>query len=177
MIEVLDKGKAAAVSSLVETIDTSTGKVIFENQSTVFIRGSGGFGGKKNGAGELLGCLDFNLVNVCVCVCSCGTTLDRGPATALNSPPKRQPDAVVEEKTLPIQAALYRLSGDPNPLHVRFCCQNKIDLKKCFVRVLSSIFHLRIFASSHLLSLHLLSLHLILIFSPLSPRFYPSSPQ
>lgn len=34
--------------------------------------------------------------------------LDRGPAIAANTPPKRQPDAVVEEKTLPSQAALYR---------------------------------------------------------------------
>ena len=60
----------------------------------------------------------------------------------MNAPPKRKPDAVVEEKTSPSQAALYRyahqltwmplflmytfcrLSGDPNPLHVRSlpCC-------------------------------------------------------
>lgn len=43
---------------------------------------------------------------------------DRGPATALNAPPKRKPDAVVEEKTTLEQAALYRLSGDYNPLHL-----------------------------------------------------------
>lgn len=49
---MLDKGKAAAVTSMVETVDSATGKVIFENQSTVFIRGSGGFGGKKSGSGE-----------------------------------------------------------------------------------------------------------------------------
>jgi multifunctional beta-oxidation protein len=47
------------------------------------------------------------------------SNIDRGAATALNKPPARKPDAVVEEKTLPIQAALYRLSGDYNPLHVR----------------------------------------------------------
>ncbi|EJD06396.1 multifunctional beta-oxidation protein [Fomitiporia mediterranea MF3/22] len=93
LLEVLDKGKAAAVTSIVETIDQASGKVVFENQSTVFIRGSGGFGGKKTGS-------------------------DRGPATAANTPPKRAPDAVVEEKTSPSQAALYRLSGDLNPLHI-----------------------------------------------------------
>ncbi len=51
ILEVLDKGKAAACTSIVETVDQSTGEVIFENQSTVFIRGSGGFGGKKTGKG------------------------------------------------------------------------------------------------------------------------------
>lgn len=38
---------------------------------------------------------------------------------AANEPPKREPDAVVEEKTTSVQAALYRLNGDLNPLHVR----------------------------------------------------------
>jgi len=92
-LEVLDKGKAASVTYIVQTKDKSNGRVIFENQGTVFIRGSGGFGGKKKGN-------------------------DRGPASALNAPPKRKPDAVMEEKTSPSQAALYRLSGDYNPLHI-----------------------------------------------------------
>jgi len=52
IIEVLDKGKAAAVTMQVTTKD-KTGTVIFENQSTVFIRGSGGFGGKRVGKGKL----------------------------------------------------------------------------------------------------------------------------
>lgn len=42
---------------------------------------------------------------------------DRGPL-ASNRPPDRQPDRVVETKTLPQQALLYRMvSGDGNPLH------------------------------------------------------------
>ncbi|GAA5945274.1 hypothetical protein JCM3775_007418 [Rhodotorula graminis] len=93
LAEVLDKGKAAAVTTVTQTKDASTGEVVFENHSTVFIRGAGGFGGRKTGK-------------------------DRGAATALNKPPSRKPDAVVEEKTLPQQAAIYRLSGDANPLHV-----------------------------------------------------------
>ncbi|KAI6169136.1 hypothetical protein EDD17DRAFT_1464898 [Pisolithus thermaeus] len=93
LLEVLDKGKAASVTTIVHTKDKDTGKLLFENQVTVFIRGAGGFGGKRVGS-------------------------DRGPATAANLPPTRQPDAVVEERTLPSQAALYRLSGDYNPLHV-----------------------------------------------------------
>ncbi|KAJ7158813.1 hydroxysteroid dehydrogenase [Mycena filopes] len=92
LLEVLDKGKAAAVTSVVETRDKS-GTLIFENHSTVFIRGSGGFGGQRSGS-------------------------DRGAATAENALPKRSPDSVVEEKTSPSQAALYRLSGDANPLHI-----------------------------------------------------------
>ncbi|KAH9838412.1 multifunctional beta-oxidation protein [Rhodofomes roseus] len=94
LLEVLDKGKAAAVTSITETKDKATGTVIFENQSTVFIRGAGGFGGKRTGK-------------------------DRGAASAANTPPQRKPDAVLEEKTLPTQAALYRLSGDYNPLHIQ----------------------------------------------------------
>lgn len=53
-MEVLDKGKAAAVTSIVQTKDKHSGQVIFENQSTVFIRGSGGFGGKRTGKGTHL---------------------------------------------------------------------------------------------------------------------------
>ncbi|KDQ24667.1 hypothetical protein PLEOSDRAFT_41213 [Pleurotus ostreatus PC15] len=93
LMEVLDKGKAAAVTSIVETRDKDTGELIFENQSTVFIRGAGGFGGRRVGK-------------------------DRGAASAVNAPPKRAPDATLEEQTSPSQAALYRLSGDSNPLHI-----------------------------------------------------------
>ncbi|GAA5975661.1 hypothetical protein JCM11641_003560 [Rhodosporidiobolus odoratus] len=93
LAEVLDKGKAAAVTSITVTKEKESGEVICENHMTVFIRGAGGFGGRKTG-------------------------MDRGPATALNKPPSRQPDHVVEEKTIPQQAAIYRLSGDYNPLHI-----------------------------------------------------------
>ncbi|GAA5933750.1 hypothetical protein JCM10213_008583 [Rhodosporidiobolus nylandii] len=93
LAEVLDKGKAAAVTTITLTKDASTGELLCENHSTVFIRGAGGFGGRKTGG-------------------------DRGVATALNKPPSRAPDAIVEAKTLPQQAAIYRLSGDYNPLHV-----------------------------------------------------------
>ncbi|MBK5093382.1 MAG: MaoC family dehydratase N-terminal domain-containing protein, partial [Actinobacteria bacterium] len=42
---------------------------------------------------------------------------EKGPAAG-NEPPDRAPDKVVEMKTLPQQALIYRLSGDINPLHV-----------------------------------------------------------
>lgn len=52
LMEVLDKGKAASVTVIVDTKDKATGESIWENQSTVVLRGSGGFGGKKNGSGD-----------------------------------------------------------------------------------------------------------------------------
>ena len=57
------------------------------NELTSFVRGAGGWGG------------------------------DRGPSGDVNVAPDRKPDAVIEEKTHPNQALLYRLSGDINPLH------------------------------------------------------------
>ena len=93
IIEVLDKGKAAAVTTLITTYNRDSGEQVYENQSTVFIRGSGGFNGKKSGR-------------------------DRGAASAPNKPPQRAADKVISEKTAESQAALYRLSGDYNPLHI-----------------------------------------------------------
>ncbi|KAG0636406.1 hypothetical protein HOY80DRAFT_1017475 [Tuber brumale] len=92
LLEVVDKGAAAVVVTRTETRD-SAGDLVFVNESTIFVRGSGNFGGPAKVA-------------------------DRGAATAPNKPPARKPDAVVEEKTTEGQAALYRLSGDRNPLHV-----------------------------------------------------------
>jgi multifunctional beta-oxidation protein len=51
ILEVLDKGKQTAVTAVVYTKDKKTGDIIFENQSTVVLRGTGGFGGKKQGRG------------------------------------------------------------------------------------------------------------------------------
>lgn len=52
LLEVLDKGKAASVTAIVHTTDKRTGEVIFENQTTLVVRGSGGFGGKRIGNGQ-----------------------------------------------------------------------------------------------------------------------------
>ncbi|KAF2636802.1 peroxisomal multifunctional enzyme type 2 [Massarina eburnea CBS 473.64] len=93
LVEVVDKGAAGIVVTGTTTKDANTGEDIFYNESTVFIRGSGGFGGSNKGG-------------------------DRGAATTIHKPPQRDPDAVVEEKTTEEQAAIYRLSGDRNPLHI-----------------------------------------------------------
>jgi acyl dehydratase len=63
------------------------GRLLFKNLFGAFARGEGWFGG------------------------------ERGPSGPRNVPPEREPDHVVEMKTLPQQALLYRLSGDMNPLH------------------------------------------------------------
>ncbi|KAI0598331.1 hypothetical protein F4775DRAFT_556363 [Biscogniauxia sp. FL1348] len=93
LIEVVDKGSAAILKSGVTTVNAETGEELFYNESTVFLRGCGGFDGQKRPS-------------------------DRGAATAPNVPPKRLPDVMVESKTTPEQAAIYRLSGDYNPLHI-----------------------------------------------------------
>jgi len=83
---IYDKRKGALMELEVETEDQD-GNVIFFNRFATFVRGEGGFGGKK------------------------------GPPPG-NTPPDRPPDEIVEEKTLRRQAAIYRLSGDYNPLHI-----------------------------------------------------------
>jgi acyl dehydratase len=62
---------------------------LFTTTATLFVRGAGGFGG------------------------------ERGPSTTgKNEPPDRAPDHVVEDVTRKEQGAVYRLSGDRNPLHI-----------------------------------------------------------
>lgn len=40
------------MTAIVHTTDKRTGQVIFENQTTLVSRGSGGFGGKRVGRGQ-----------------------------------------------------------------------------------------------------------------------------
>ena len=92
LIEVIDKGKSAILVSGATTKDISTGEDVFYNESTVFVRGSGGFGGPSKGSNKA--------------------------STVMHQIPQRRPDAIVEESTSEEQAALYRLNGDRNPLHI-----------------------------------------------------------
>ncbi len=84
---IYDKGKGALVEVTSTSVDTATGRPLFENIMSAFIRGEGGFGG------------------------------DRGPSGPRNVAPDREPDHTVTYETRPDQALLYRLSGDRNPLH------------------------------------------------------------
>ncbi|XP_069481665.1 peroxisomal multifunctional enzyme type 2 [Ambystoma mexicanum] len=86
--DVLDKGSGAVI--LLDVHTYSGEDVICYNQFSVFIVGYGGFGGKRSS--------------------------HHVKKTA--SPPNRPPDAVLSDATTVDQAALYRLSGDWNPLHI-----------------------------------------------------------
>jgi len=101
LLDVIDKGTAALVVTGTSVSDKFTGQEIWYAESTVFLRGSGGFNGPKTHR-QTPGMLAM----------SAGPTLPLPPARLAN------PDYVREEQTSPELAALYRLSGDYNPLHV-----------------------------------------------------------
>ncbi|MCU1463655.1 MAG: htdY [Acidimicrobiales bacterium] len=84
---IWDKGSGALVVLESEGRDPSDGRLLFTTTFSTFIRGEGGFSG------------------------------NRGPSASASAPPERPPDHVVEYRTSPRQALLYRLSGDRNPLH------------------------------------------------------------
>ncbi|XP_035235660.1 peroxisomal multifunctional enzyme type 2 [Anguilla anguilla] len=86
--DVLDKGSGAVILLDVHTYDGE--ELLCFNQFSVFIVGAGGFGGKR--------------------------TSDKAKSAV--APPDRAPDAVLTDQTTRDQAALYRLSGDWNPLHI-----------------------------------------------------------
>ncbi|XP_028852536.1 peroxisomal multifunctional enzyme type 2 isoform X2 [Denticeps clupeoides] len=86
--DIVDKGSGAVILLDVNTYNGA--ELICYNQFSVFIVGAGGFGGKRNS--------------------------DKAKSPV--APPSRAPDAVVTDETTSNQAALYRLSGDWNPLHI-----------------------------------------------------------
>ncbi|XP_072050922.1 peroxisomal multifunctional enzyme type 2-like isoform X3 [Amphiura filiformis] len=87
--DVLDKGSGALILMDVHSYDENKELVAY-NQFSTFVVGSGGFGGKR--------------------------ASDKIKATV--KAPKRAPNASMKETTSADQAALYRLSGDYNPLHI-----------------------------------------------------------
>lgn len=89
-MDVLDKGSGAVVVIDANTFDVSTGEKFAYSQWLVFFVGAGKFGGPR--------------------------ASDKVIPTA--EIPKRAPDAVLEDRTSIDQAALYRLCGDKNPLHI-----------------------------------------------------------
>lgn len=90
VLDVMDKKSGAIVVTSSDTFDDN-GQLLIRNQSATFVVGVGNFGGKKEPSKDVIPTV---------------------PA------PKRNPDATVLYKTSADQAALYRLSGDLNPLHI-----------------------------------------------------------
>ncbi len=85
---IFDKGKAALIHVKFSGL-TKDRALLFEIDSAFFYLGAGGFGG------------------------------DPGPKSESLEPPKgRSPDFSITYKTAENQAALYRLNGDLNPLHI-----------------------------------------------------------
>ena len=87
---VFDKGKAALI--VVESVSSDPAGPLFTNRASIFARGEGGFSGESGQP---------------------ASSQSRTSETA----PDRAADLVVEARTIPQQALLYRLSGDRNPLH------------------------------------------------------------
>ena len=85
---VYDKGKAALI--VVESISSDRAGPLFTNRASIFARGEGGFDRARTG--------------------------QVAPEREAYMP-DRAADLVVEARTIPQQALLYRLSGDRNPLH------------------------------------------------------------
>jgi acyl dehydratase len=86
---IIDKGvdKGSLLFSERDVVDKKTGALLATLKSTTVMRGNGGYG---------------------------------GPNTAVPEPhqlSERSPDIVLDLKTLPQAALIYRLSGDYNPLH------------------------------------------------------------
>ncbi len=88
--EIIDKGvgKGALVYTERVVFDKGSGEKLATVTQTTFCRGDGGFGGPPR------------------------------EAPTVHPIPERAPDLVVDAPTRPEAALIYRLSGDPNPLHV-----------------------------------------------------------
>lgn len=80
--------KGSAAIVVWESVTRDAQGPLFTATSASFIRGAGGFGG------------------------------ERGPGGGRNAPPERPPDVALSVATFPTQAALYRLCGDLNPMHI-----------------------------------------------------------
>lgn len=96
-LQILDKnGKAAVIVGGFETYDTKTKKLLAYNEGSFFIRGARTPGGKQIIKGERA----------------------KFATQKFKAPTDKDPDFETEVLTNKDQAALYRLSGDYNPLHI-----------------------------------------------------------
>lgn len=87
---VLDKGSGGLYVLEIVSKNKQTGEQVLRNQTSIFVVGNGGFGGPRNSDSVV-------------------------PTAQM---PARDADCSSHYKTSIDQAALYRLSGDSNPLHI-----------------------------------------------------------
>jgi acyl dehydratase len=86
---IYDKGDSGAMANFVFETRDENGTLVFENQAVIVDRSGGNFGG------------------------------DGGPKKEKVLPPEgKAPDFKISYKTSADQAAIYRLNGDKNPLHI-----------------------------------------------------------
>lgn len=90
VIDVMDKKSGALVVTECISCDEN-GTPLIRNQSATFVVGAGNFGGKSKPTDQVIPTIPS---------------------------PSRTPDFVTTVTTSPDQAALYRLSGDYNPMHI-----------------------------------------------------------
>lgn len=90
-IEILDKGSGSVVITETNTY-LPDGQLLCRNQVCCMIVGSGGWNGPRQ--------------------------TDNKMVEGIVKPPEREPDSIIKQKTHLNQAALYRMSGDKNPLHI-----------------------------------------------------------
>jgi acyl dehydratase len=90
VVDVIDKGpgKGALLYSERRIVDKTSGETIATLTQTTVCRGDGGFGGPPR------------------------------PTPPPHALPERDADDICDLRTRPETALIYRLSGDPNPLHV-----------------------------------------------------------
>lgn len=90
VVEVYDKGEGKGAIIVRQTVlrDKADGEPIATLERTIVARGDGGSGGST------------------------------APTPKPHPTPEREPDKILEYRTAGNQAAIYRLSGDRNPLHI-----------------------------------------------------------
>ena len=112
VLSVADKGKAAVIVLSATTRDRrregrKEKPLLCYQELTVFVRGAGGFGGDEKRASPTSSSSP-----------SSSSPPRPAAATAANAPPSRPADDAFEQRLPQNAAALYRLTGDENPLHV-----------------------------------------------------------
>jgi acyl dehydratase len=86
---IYDKADKGALVNLTFETRNETGELIFENRAAIVDRSAGNFGGERGSKTE-----------------------------PINPPEGKAPDFSISYSIPPNQCALYRLSGDKNPLHI-----------------------------------------------------------